>query len=275
MHPPARKKHAVPNRNSSGSPATGIWFYFLTIATILSASSTTLPSQTQPRSEYYARRNTLGVFGAYSADSSHILLGYAENRELLDFGISYNRRFFLNNVVNWQYSGELLPVALESDPMSIDTIHSTSPTVGTILIGGQDPMVICTPLVSNYSFTDSGITYSGTDTYSCSGRRWTMGEAMSPIGFQWNFLPLHKAQPFFVGHGGYMYSTRQIPVDSAGSFNFTFDLGAGFEFYRSNARSVRFEYRYHHISNHQTAQINPGIDNGLFQVTYCFRLGRK
>jgi Lipid A 3-O-deacylase (PagL) len=234
-----------------------------------------ISAQTRSETPYYARVNTLGIFGAYSADSSHILLGYAENRELLDFGISYNRRLFLNNVVNWQYSGELLPVALESDPMSLETVHSTSPTVGTILIGSQDPMVTCTPLVLNYSFTNSGTTYTGTDTFSCSGRRWTMGEAMSPIGFQWNFLPLHSAQPFFVGHGGYMYSTRQIPVDNAGSFNFTFDLGAGVELYHGKTRSVRVEYRYHHISNHNTAQINPGIDNGLFQVTYCFRLGRK
>jgi len=33
---------------------------------------------------------------------------------------------------------------------------------------------------------------------------------------------------------------------------------------------VRAEYRYHHISNHETASQNPGIDNELFQVTYAF-----
>ena len=73
-----------------------------------------------------------------------------------------------------------------------------------------------------------------------------------------------------VGHGGYIYSTQAIPVDCAGSFNFTFDLGAGLEFYRSNSRSILADYRYHHISNHGTANPNPGIDNGVFQVTYAF-----
>ena len=77
-------------------------------------------------------------------------------------------------------------------------------------------------------------------------------------------------QPFFIGHGGYMYSTTPIPIAQAGSFNFTFDLGAGVELYRSKTRSVRAEYRYHHISNHDTALENPGIDNGLFQLTDSF-----
>lgn len=83
-------------------------------------------------------------------------------------------------------------------------------------------------------------------------------------------MPRHKLQPFFIGHGGYMYSTQPIPISTAGSFNFTFDFGAGFEFYRSKTRSIRAEYRFHHISNHDTASQNPGIDNGLLQVTYSF-----
>jgi opacity protein-like surface antigen len=67
-----------------------------------------------------------------------------------------------------------------------------------------------------------------------------------------------------------MYSTRPIPVPFAGSFNFTFDIGAGLELYRSKSRSVRAEYRFHHISNHDTANYNPGIDNGVLQITYAF-----
>jgi opacity protein-like surface antigen len=77
------------------------------------------------------------------------------------------------------------------------------------------------------------------------------------------------------GHGGYMYSTQPIPVNEAGSFNFTFDVGAGFELYRSQNRSIRAEYRYHHISNHGTATYNPGIDSGMFQLTYSFGFGRQ
>ena len=96
-------------------------------------------------------------------------------------------------------------------------------------------MVICSPFVDNYNFTSEGETFSGVATFTCSGRRWTIGEAISPVGMQWNFFPRRKTQVFFEGHGGYMYSTQQIPIAQSGSFNFTFDLGAGFEVYRSES----------------------------------------
>ncbi len=202
-----------------------------------------------------------------------MLLGDAEQRMLVNIGVAYSRRLFLDRVVNWQYDGELLPVALESDPLSLYVVHQTSPTASTTTSAGE-PNVLCSPETFSYTFTDpDGVTYNGTETILCNGRRWTIGEAMSPIGMQWNFLPARKMQPFVGGHGGYMYTSQPIPIASAGSFNFTFDVGAGIEIFRSKSRSIRAEYRYHHISNHNTAMQNPGIDNGLLQITYCFRLG--
>lgn len=200
-----------------------------------------------------------------------MLLGYAEKRELVDFGASWSRRLILNRVVNWQYSVELLPVALESDPTAKELIQYTEPITQTLNADYPPGLVSCTPTTSTVTGTEpNGAPFRYTVTFFCSGRRWTIGEAMSPIGFQWNFMPQRKLQPFLIGHGGYMYSTQRIPIAAAGSFNFTFDVGAGFELYRSRTRSIRAEYRYHHISNHNTAPENPGIDSGLFQVSYCF-----
>jgi hypothetical protein len=119
------------------------------------------------------------------------------------------------------------------------------------------------------TFTADGTVYSYNYADSCS-RRWTIGEGISPVGFQWNFLPRRKLQPVIIGHGGYMYSTQPIPDASSGSFNFTFDFGVGLELYRTKTRSVRVDYRYHHISDHYTTVENPGIDNGLFTLTYSF-----
>lgn len=248
--------------------------FLILILTPITGASTAW-AQTSPEKPYYARTNTFGVFTAYSGDSSHMLLGDAENRKLLEFGVSYSRKLLLNHVVNWQYNGELLPVALESDPLEHYANQQTSPTVGTYTVNESSPALTCAPVTAAYDFTlpnqnGTTTTYTGTETISCSGRRWTVGEAMSPVGFQWNFRPQHKTQPFLIGHGGYMYSTRAIPMVGSGSFNFTFDFGAGIELYRSKTRSVRAEYRYHHISNHGTANDNPGIDNGLIQVTYAF-----
>jgi opacity protein-like surface antigen len=230
-----------------------------------------VPAQSGPEGSFYARRNTFGFFSAYSPDSSHILLGYAAKRELLDFGASWNRRLILNRVVNWQYSFEVLPVALESDPTVTQSVQFTQPVQATTSTQIGATLVSCTPITFSFNGTGpNGGPYSYTETDYCSGRRWTIGEAMSPVGFQWNFRPARKMQPFIDGHGGYMYSTKPIPIYDAGSFNFTFDLGAGFELYQSRSRSIRAEYRYHHISDHNTSAVNPGIDNGLFQVTYCF-----
>jgi opacity protein-like surface antigen len=248
---------------------------FLLLLPLVSLPATAL-SQVPDANPYFARKNTFSVFGAYSNDSSHILLGDAENRKLLEFGAAYGRRLFMNRIVNWQYNGEILPVALESDLLGQSVQTQTQPVAKTGPAYPVGQVLSCAVVITPYSYIIPNPTGGGTTTYSgyftqtCTGREWNIGEAISPVGFQWNLLPRLKTQPFLIGHGGYMYSTRPIPTAFAGSFNFTFDLGAGIEFYRSRTQSVRAEYRYHHISNHQTAQENPGIDNGVFQVTYSF-----
>ncbi len=227
-------------------------------------------AQTAPVSPYYSRVNTFGFLAAYSNDSSHMLLGLSENRRLLNFGAIYSRRLYENHVVNWQYNAEVLPVALESDPVEHTTITLVSPPQNQPIapITGV-PISACIANAGTYTVTFEGVVYDYAYKTTCS-RRWTVGEGMSPVGFQWNFLPRRKLQPIVLGHGGYMYSTQPIPVANAGSFNFTFDFGVGFELYQSRTRSVRVDYRYHHISDHYTSELNPGIDNGLFSVTYSF-----
>jgi opacity protein-like surface antigen len=225
-------------------------------------------AQTPDANPYFARKNTFSFFAAYSNDSSHMLLGYTENRKLLDFGVSYSRRLWLGRIVNWQYNGEVLPVALESDPVVYQTQTFIAPSIfaGLTQTVPLVPVSACQPGKGTVTEAE-GIVYNYVNT---CGRRWTMGEAVSPIGMQFNFRPPRKTQPFVIAHGGYMYSTQPIPTSDAGSFNFTFDLGAGIEMYRTKSKSVRAEFRYHHVSNHDTAGENPGIDSGLFQVTYSF-----
>ena len=228
-----------------------------------------LRAQTQSDGLYYARLNSFGVFGAYSGDSSHMMMGTAQNRKLLFFGVSYNRRLILNRVANWQFSGEIMPVALESDPVVHTVYHETSPQ-SIDWAADSRQSAACVNQSGSYEYTfPSGVQVAYSYVSTCK-TQWTMGQALSPAGMQWNFRPSRSLQPFATAHAGYLYSTQPIPVDSAGSFNFTFDVGAGVELYRSRTRSIRAEYRYHHISNGDTANDNPGIDSGLFQISYCF-----
>jgi hypothetical protein len=237
------------------------------------AQTTATPAANAPgakESPYYARTNSFGIIAAYSPDSSHMILGVAEQRKLWFFGGSYSRRLFIKSGVNWQYDGELLPLALVGDPKSRAVINETSPTPMMVVLDG-DPPVSCALLTGDYDFIDqNGIVHSGSFSQFCHGRQWTAGQAMSPLGMQWNFLSRHKIQPLFTAHIGYVYTAKPVPVAFAGSFNFTFDFGAGIELYRSRTRSLRVEYRIHHTSNDNSATENPGIDSGLFQVGYVF-----
>jgi opacity protein-like surface antigen len=268
-----------PKNERLRSPAQIIRLTFPIVALVLIACGAISAAQSREESSYYGKANSFGVLGAYSWDSSHMLLGYAQNRMLVNIGVSYSRRLFHNHIVNWQYDGELLPVALESDPAQYTTetaTYTTNPPVTFVTTITTEPIGACRPFSESVTFPPTQNSDGFTaDVVSTCGRRWTIGEAISPVGMRWNFRPTHTIQPFVDGHGGYMYSTQEIPVIEAGSFNFTFDIGAGFELYRSKTRSIRAEYRYHHISNHDTAPENPGIDNGLLQVTYSFGFGRQ
>jgi Lipid A 3-O-deacylase (PagL) len=236
-------------------------FIFLAWASVAKAQNPTVDP-------VYARVNTFGFFAAYSNDSSHILLGDAVNRKLLNLGLSYDRRLMLRRNVIWQYEAELIPIAIESDPVEIVdyTVTWTNPPG---VAHGSDPETFTGPCIP----ASGTVNIPGVETDTYAGtcrRRWTIGEAMTPFGLRWNYRPRSRLQPFLDGHGGFMYSTQPIPLLDAGSFNFLFDIGAGFEWYRSKTHSIRLEYRYHHISNDNTAPTNPGIDNGLFQVTWAF-----
>jgi hypothetical protein len=248
---------------------------FRCLAAVLLVSSTAAAQSlqerqglTSPAPPFYGRTNSFGFLLAYSNDSSPMLLGVADQRKILNIGASYSRRLILGHTVDWQYDGEVLPIALNSDPVETTTITTPNPSnpSQTITITSSAPIqYVCKP--SSGTITGSG----GTITFAttCS-RRWVYGGGLSPVGFRWNFLPRRSLQPLLVAHGGFMVSTQQIPINYAGTFNFTFDIGTGFEWYRTHDRSLRFEYRYHHISNKNTATANPGIDNGLFQVSYVF-----
>ncbi len=267
----------MPQSDKLCRPTLPFCLYLSMVAVLIAAGDTACAAQSRDPGSYYARANTLGILVAYSRDSSHMLLGAAERRQLLSVGVSYSRRLLMNSTVNWQYDGELLPVALEGDPTTMQVVQYGGPNGVTASDNVGAVMVSCAPVTISFSSSEgpggTPVTYTATDY--CSGRQWTAGEAMSPVGMQWNFLPRHRIQPLLEGHGGYMYSTTPVPIVTAGSFNFTFDFGAGLEIFRPNLNSIRVEYRYHHISNHYTASTNPGVDSGMAQVTYCFRLGRR
>ena len=232
---------------------------------------------------YYSRKNTFGLFTEYSNNSSHILVGNARNRKLAAFGATYTRRILLRPSVDIQYMAEVRPVLFESDPVTNVTEMYIGPPANYTQTSSNTYAPKCStgPATTINGIVSSG-PYQGSPytlvfTTTCT-RQWTFGQGFSPAGIKFNLWPRHRLQPVFTVAGGYMFSTKPIPTNTAGSYNFTIEFGAGVEFYHQHNdsasifsnRSLRAEYRYHHISNGYTATQNPGIDSGLLQVTFDF-----
>lgn len=223
-------------------------------------------------SRAFSRRNTFTVFTEYSNDSSHMLMGISEDRKLTALGASYARGLWSSRVGDLRYLAEVRPVLMESDPVNLVTtvysfINPPGPDVTQVSAG--EPYGSCKPASFQGTIQSPTQSYSYTSTITC-GRRWTFAQGFSPIGLQYSLRPGHSLQPFVSSTAGYILSTRPIPTANAGSFNFTFDFGAGVELFHSETRSIQLEYRFHHISNHGTADVNPGIDNGVFKLSYAF-----
>jgi opacity protein-like surface antigen len=219
----------------------------------------------------FGSKNTYSAFLEYSNDSSHIILGSSPNRKFSGLGIQYERRLLSNHAFVWRYAAEFRPLVLESDPTATLTISIIAPPPAITVVEPTAAALQCIAGQRTFSGTDptTGIHYSETILTNC-GRRWTYAQGLSPAGTRINLLPHRRLQPTASFLAGYLLSAKKIPLDSAGAFNFTFEFGAGLEFYQSQSRSIRFEYQIQHFSNAYTAAANPGVDSGLFKLTYSF-----
>ncbi|MDZ7680376.1 MAG: acyloxyacyl hydrolase [Fodinibius sp.] len=113
-------------------------------------------------------------------------------------------------------------------------------------------------LAANYTIDPSRSYRSGTYT----------GLGISPIGFQINWGRSNSVQPFFKSSGGFMYFRQPFPDNRGVKFNFTLELGAGVEFILAEDLSFSIGYKYHHMSNGQFGQINPGVDSNVFYTGF-------
>jgi len=222
-------------------------------------------------SKPYSRTNTFTVFGEYSNDSSHIILGSTPNRKLAGIGVQYERRLVESIYLRWSYMAEFRPFIVSSDP--VDNTTETLCFGATCYPEPASSVVAlkCTAGTRVFPVFVQPGNLPGTDTVtSACSRQQTLAQGGSPIGFRINLLPRRPLQLTFSSNGGYMFATKPIPVPAAGSFNFTFNFGGGLEYFYKPHRSVRLEYLVQHYSNHFTAQDNPGVDSGFIRLAYAF-----
>jgi hypothetical protein len=214
----------------------------------------------------WTHKYDLGVFGEYSPTSSHMVMGYARKRELSGVGGSLAWRLLDRHSLELAYLVEVRPLLMESDPTLVSI---TNAQLGTIKF--VPPWIVVDPVnpILFAVFQGSGDAQEDLFTAKYS-RRWTYTGGASPVGFKLNGFTHRRIQPEVMGNGGFLISTRDIPVANSSSFNFTFELGAGLQWYRTPSQSIQAEIRFHHLSNGDLGTANPGVDSALWKLTYSF-----
>jgi opacity protein-like surface antigen len=174
----------------------------------------------------------VGVWGAFSPDST-VGIGTATNRAFFELNGQYALTIWTPRGIAVKWVSEVVPVALLNEP-------------------------------KEYYFTNHKLTNSRAGATTYAG-------GVTPLGMQVNLRNGHRVQPFVDAHGGLLYFTRQEPVPQSSQFNFTFNFGAGVQVFTGRRTSVLVGYKYHHISNNETAPQNPGIDNSEAYAGWVWR----
>ncbi len=214
----------------------------------------------------WTHKYDLGVFGEYSPTSSHIVLGYARKRELVGVGGSLAWRLINRHSTELAYLAEVRPLVMESDPI---LVSMTNAQLGTLQF--VPPLVVLNPISPIvFAVIQPGKTPQNDAFTANYSRRWTYTGGASPIGLKLNGFTHRRIQPEFMGNGGFLIAPRDIPVANSSSFNFTFEFGAGLQWYRTPTQSIQAEVRYHHFSNDNIGTANPGVDSVLWKVTCSF-----
>ena len=98
-------------------------------------------------------------------------------------------------------------------------------------------------------------------------RKRTYGSGVSPVGFQSDFFPSKRVQPFLSTDGGFIYFMDRVLSPQGSQFMYTVDFGTGINIFRKERQAVSIGYRYQHLSNGNISQHNPGMDANTFYVS--------
>ena len=102
-------------------------------------------------------------------------------------------------------------------------------------------------------------------------RKTVYGLGFAPGGLQLNFRNRKKYQPFVAGGLGFMYLTQVTPDlrtplqprATGAKINYTADFGGGLEIGLKNNKNFIVGYKYHHLSNLYTGNMNIGYNSNF------------
>jgi hypothetical protein len=92
----------------------------------------------------------------------------------------------------------------------------------------------------------------------------TYGFGVTPLLWRWNFEPHGRLAPFAELAGGALFTRDPIPADTT-TANFTAHVSYGVRYFMTPHASVVASYRFHHISNGNRLERNPGVNAHVLQ----------
>ena len=191
----------------------------------------------------FDKKNELAVWGGFAPDIPRVF-GGSRKSTFGEIGLRYSRRIATTEYLALKYQIDFIPLAI---------INYREERI----FGGIVP-----------------------NTFTVARDRTTAyGAGITPVNFQLNFRRRNKIQPFITAEAGLLIFNKKIPDDRSPlrpnqvgrQFNFTLAGGGGVEFLTDDARSYTVGFKFHHISNASTGNINPGFDQNLFYFGYTFR----
>jgi len=211
--------------------------------------------------------HSFGFSTTFSPDSSHILIGDAEQRRIWTLGVEYSHLLHQGRRFRFDYEGSIMPLYEETDPFVSGTTFVLN---GAPVIFAQPPMRV---IYVAHEPVGTFLTPGGTSVpiYDLAGREDTYAAAFSPLGVRVSAFPRRRIQPSLSLDLGFVVSARDLPIEDSSWFNFLFSFGPGLQFFTSPNVSLRVEYLYRHASNAGLGDQNPGVDQGVTRLTLSRR----
>jgi hypothetical protein len=97
-----------------------------------------------------------------------------------------------------------------------------------------------------------------------SGRVY--GAGLSPIGLHVSAPVWSRVRAYAAGAVGGLWFTREMPLPEARSFNYSLEIGGGLDVAAGATHVVVIGFKFHHLSNMNTALANPGLDGHVFYI---------
>lgn len=180
--------------------------------------------------------NGLTLWSGVSFDSpAGQFLGAIPNREFIIIGLQYGRIIAANRFLALEYTCDVIPVAVVTKNPRNEIVTFRAPNG---------------------------------DTFTVARIRLTSvyGVGLAPVGWRlyiWQSKPMRL---FLSASAGVLSFLDDVPLPGARKFNFTFDFGGGVQLLSRSHWTVTLGYKLHHLSNANTAPVNPGLDANIFYL---------